>query len=293
MGKIRLKVIGDETAEQEQKEEHKRKAEQKEARKAQVKGVGLGGGERINTVGVTEEEIAKELDAAKETRTETGEQDKTSEAKSASGGKESRGNKKKKAEARIRSKRHVSNTNLVANVTTYPIKNGIEVLRKFKKSNFDETVELHINVKEKGISGQVSLPHGTGKKLKIRIADDALVAEVEAGKINFDVLVATPDMMPKLAKVARTLGPKGLMPNPKNGTISDKPEQVVEKLSAGQVNYKTEAAAPLIHLSVGKLSFEDEKLVENIKAILASIGPARIDKVTLKSSMSPAVTIQV
>ncbi|OGH12839.1 MAG: hypothetical protein A2776_02100 [Candidatus Levybacteria bacterium RIFCSPHIGHO2_01_FULL_40_10] len=293
MGKIRLKVIGDETAEQEQKEEHKRKAEQKEARKAQVKGVGLGGGERINTVGVTEEEIAKELDAAKETRTETGEQDKTSEAKSASGGKESRGNKKKKAEARIRSKRHVSNTNLVANVTTYPIKNGIEVLRKFKKSNFDETVELHINVKEKGISGQVSLPHGTGKKLRIRIADDALVAEVEAGKINFDVLVATPDMMPKLAKVARTLGPKGLMPNPKNGTISDKPEQVVEKLSAGQVNYKTEAAAPLIHLSVGKLSFEDEKLVENIKAILASIGPARIDKVTLKSSMSPAVTIQV
>src|SRR3989344_6363954 len=255
MGKIRLKVIGDETAEQEQKEEHKRKAEQKEARKAQVKGVGLGGGERINTVGVTEEEIAKELDAAKEPRTETGEQDKTSEAKSASGGKESRGNKKKKAEARIRSKRHVSNTNLVANVTTYPIKNGLEILRKFKKSNFDETVELHINVKEKGTSGQITLPHGTGKTLRIKVADDATIELIEKGKIDFDVLVATPDMMPKLARVAKVLGPRGLIPNPKNGTISANPAEVIEKLSKGQVSYKTEAAVPVIHMSVGKLSF--------------------------------------
>ena len=182
---------------------------------------------------------------------------------------------------------------MVANKTSYPLTSGIELLRKFKKSSFDETVELHINVVEKGVSGQVSLPHGTGKKLNIKIADDALIAEVEKGKIDFDILVATPDMMPKLAKVARVLGPKGLMPNPKAGTISQKPEEVVEKLSAGQVSYKTEAANPLIHMSVGKLSFEDKQLQENINKVISAIGPAKISKVTLKSTMSPAVVIQV
>ena len=120
-----------------------------------------------------------------------------------------------------------------------------------------------------------------------------IIEEIEKGKIDFDVLVATPAMMPKLAKVAKILGPRGLMPNPKNGTISQNPESVVEKLAAGQVNYKTEAEAPIIHMSVGKVSFEEKQIQENISAVLTSIGEAKINNITLKSTMSPAVKVQV
>lgn len=289
MGKIRLKVVGDETAEQEQKQKAKAR---KEGKKAQVKGVGLGGGQRITTVGISEEEIAKELEgkptilphpsAGQEETTESSEPSVTARKKS-----------KRKAKARVRSKRYAENSSFIAKKTSYPISNGIDLLRKFKKSNFDETVELHINTREKGISGQVTLPHGTGKKLRIAIANDDLISEIEKGKIDFDVLVAEPSVMAKLAKVARILGPRGLMPNPKNGTISDNPAQVVEKLSAGQVSYKTESQAPIIHMSVGKLSFEDKKLEENISAVLSSVGATKIETVTLKSSMSPAIKIQL
>lgn len=289
MGKVKVRVIGDETQEQEQLEEQKKKREAKQLeKKAQVKGVNLGGGERINSVGVSEEEIAREIEAEK-----SGEKtEKTAESEPEEAKKSKARGKKRKAEARIRSGRHNSNTGMVAKNTVYPVLSGIELLRKFKKSNFDETVELHINVKEKGVSGSVSLPHGTGKKLRIAVADDALIDAIEKGKIDFDVLVARPAQMAQLAKVARVLGPKGLMPNPKNGTISDNPEEVVKKLEGGQVSYKTEAAAPLIHMSVGKLSFEDKKLEENIKTILNSIGAAKISAVTLKSTMSPAIPLQ-
>lgn len=289
MGKIRLKVVGDETAEQEQKQKARAR---KEGKKAQIKGVGLGGGQRISTVGVSEEEIREEVSRVSGVSSvPQGNEEQDIKARDTRGTGGTRGTRKHIA--RVRSKRHTENSSAVAKKTTYPVSAGIELLRKFKKSNFDETVELHINTREKGIAGTITLPHGTGKKLRIKIADDALIGQIEQGKIDFDVLVATPDMMPKLAKVARILGPRGLMPNPKNGTISDKPEQVVEKLSAGQVSYKTEPQAPIIHMSVGKLSFADEQLSENISTILSSIGQAKISSVTLKSTMSPAIRIQI
>lgn len=282
MGKVKVKVIGDEQQEQEALEEQKKRREEKQAaKKAAVKGVNLGGGERINSVGVSEEEIAAQMEAEKAP-------EEASEATTEPAKKEK---KQRKAEARVRSSRHTSNTGMVAAKTSYPVKNGIEILRKFKKSNFDETVELHINVKEKGVNGQVHLPHGTGKTLRIKVADDALIEQIEKGKIDFDVLVAEPAMMPRLARVARVLGPRGLMPNPKNGTISANPQEVIEKLSKGQVSYKTEANAPVIHMSVGKLSFEDNALSDNISTVISSIGPSKISKITLKSTMSPAIVI--
>jgi large subunit ribosomal protein L1 len=189
-------------------------------------------------------------------------------------------------------KRHKENLSIVSKNQTYSIEQALEALKKFKKSKFDETVELHINTKEKGVSGQVTLPHGTGKTLVIKIADDTIIAEVAKGKINFDILVATPSMMPQLARVAKVLGPRGLMPNPKNGTITDKPEEAVKKLSAGQISYKTEAISPIIHVSVGKISFEDKKLKENIATLLSSVGAAKISSVTLKSTMSPAIRLE-
>lgn len=191
------------------------------------------------------------------------------------------------------SKRHQSNEKQMDKNKHYDIEEAVELLKKFKKSKFDETVELHINVTEKGVSGQVNLPHGTGKKLNIAVADDKIVEEVENGKINFDVLIAKPEMMPKLAKVARILGPRGLMPNPKNGTVTNNPDEVIEKLSAGQVSYKTEPQNPIIHLAVGKVSFEDDKIEENIKSVVNSIGASKIDQVVLKSTMSPGIKIAV
>lgn len=202
---------------------------------------------------------------------------------------------KKKFEkvARTNSKRHKANVALVDKTKTYSLKDAIENLKKFKSSKFDETVELHLNVSEKGISGQVTLPHGTGKKLRILVADDAIIEEISAGKINFDVLVARPEQMPKLAKVARILGPRGLMPNPKNGTVTPNPDEVIAKLSAGQMSYKTEAKDPIIHVSVGKVSFDDNKIEENVKTLLSSVGASKINQAILKSTMSPGIKIAV
>ncbi|PIR78942.1 MAG: hypothetical protein COX79_02345 [Candidatus Levybacteria bacterium CG_4_10_14_0_2_um_filter_36_16] len=286
MGKIRVKTIGDESLEQEEQKKLKEKREQKTLREGQ--GVAhlknMGGGQRITTVGPTEEEIlAQTLD-------QTSQEGTTSEAQSDSGGKTK---KEKFKKVKVFSKRYKENKNLVAKDTIYPLSEGISILRKFKKGKFDETVELHLNVKEKGISGQIPLPHGTGKKLRIKVADEALIAEVEKGKIDFDILIAAPATMPLLAKVAKILGPRGLMPNPKNGTITDKPDALIEKLSHGQVSYKTESEAPIIHLSVGKISFEDKQLEENIKTTLKTIGSEKINSVTLKSTMSPAIRLVV
>ncbi len=259
MGKVKVKVIGDEQAELEQLEEQKKRREAKAASKSESK-------EATET---TEEEAPEKSN------------------------KKSSYAKKNEEKIAAESKRHKQNQTHVAKNTNYPLSNAISTLRKFTASKFDETVELHINVKEKGVSGQVTLPHGTGKKLNIKIATDEIIEEIEKGKIDFDILVAEPSMMPKLAKVARVLGPRGLMPNPKSGTISDKPEETVEKLSQGQVSFKTESGAPIIHMSVGKLSFDDKKIEENISSALTAIGLAQISKVTLKSTMSPAVNIQL
>ncbi|EKD85818.1 MAG: 50S ribosomal protein L1 [uncultured bacterium] len=174
----------------------------------------------------------------------------------------------------------------------YSLSDALELLRKMKMAKFDETVELHINTTEAGISGQVKLPHGTGKEIRVAIADDDVLAEVEKNKINFDILIAEPSMMPKLARVAKVLGPRGLMPNPKNGTISDNPEEAMKKFQGGQINFKTESKIPLIHLSIGKTSFEDKELAENIKTIITAVKRDRIRKITLKSTMSPGIRLQ-
>ncbi len=191
------------------------------------------------------------------------------------------------------SKRHQANLKNVDKTKHYALPEAIEVLKKFKKGSFDETVELHINVTEKSVSGNLTLPHGTGKKLRIVVADDAVIDDVSKGKIDFDVLVAKPEQMPKLAKVARILGPRGLMPNPKAGTVTNNPQEVIDKLSAGQVTYKTEPQNPIIHMSVGKVSFENEKLAENIKTVLTEIGASKINQVVLKSTMSPGIKLAV
>lgn len=279
MGKIRVKTFGEEVSDQE-KEQKKREKEAKKAAKKAVKTSEEKSEEKKETVDTPKNKIAEKTatvtvkkEEAKETKTE----------------KKAKFRKEKKAIG----KKYKANLGLIKKDRQYALKEAIELLKSMTKSKFDETVELHINVKEKGTSGQVSLPHGTGKQIRIKVADEALIDAVLKGKIDFDILVAEPQMMPKLARVAKILGPKGLMPNPKAGTISPKPQEVVEKLSKGQVNYKTETEAPIIHLCVGKLSFENKQLTENINTVLSSVGQARITSATLKSTMSPGIKLQI
>lgn len=279
MGKVKVKVIGDALQEEARKEAEKVKREQKDLRKGKTTRVaGMQGGERTTAVGVSEKDIESLLDSVSD--------------KPAAEEKKAKKEKTKEKVKKTVSKRHIDNKKLTGAPQTQ-LSRSIELLRKFKSSSFDESVELHINAKEKGISGMVVLPHGTGKTLKIVVANDAVIAEIEKGKIDFDILVATPQMMPMLAKVAKVLGPKGLMPNPKNGTITTNTDDAVKKLSAGQISFKTESGAPLIHLMVGKLSFNDKQLEQNISTVLSAIGVSKIDKVTLKSTMSPAIHLHV
>lgn len=307
MGKIRVKTFEEASPEDEAKQKAKREAKKaekmaakNEQRQAQGKKVNpqsenVESEAEISTEEVVTEEILTATDADQEVVSPTptdAEKEKTAKsADSKSTGKTKKTKKEKFAKARVDSKRHKENLNVISRTQVYKIDQALEALKKFKKSKFDETVELHINTKEKGVSGQVTLPHGTGKTLVIKIADETIIAEVAKGKINFDVLVATPAMMPQLARVAKVLGPRGLMPNPKNGTITDKPDDAVKKLAGGQINYKTESEAPIIHARVGKLSFEDTKLKENIKIFVTTVGNDKINSVILKSTMSPAVKL--
>ena len=173
-------------------------------------------------------------------------------------------------------------------------------LEKTARVKFDPTVEVHVNLNpatlpkdKKNLSGTVTLPHGTGKKRVIAIADEALIERVQSGTIDFDVLVAHPSLMPKLAKVARILGPKGLMPNPKNGTVTPNPEKRAKELSGGELAWKTEPDQPVIHQSVGKASFSTTQLSENITSLISSVTASKILKLTLSSSMGPGIKVDL
>lgn len=174
----------------------------------------------------------------------------------------------------------------------YSPQEAFKLLCEIKKNKANETVEIHLNLKEK-ISGFLVFPHPFGKKQKVAIADDKLISQIEKGKINFDILVASPQIMPKLAKVAKILGPKGLMPNPKTGTIGSNPEEIKEKLEKGQVKFKTEPKFPLLHLAIGKISLGPERLLDNFKALLSKIPRRNILKAFITSTQSPSIKIEI
>src|SRR5581483_8221890 len=141
-----------------------------------------------------------------------------------------------------------------------------------------------------GMSAALTLPNSTGKSIRVAIVDDALLDEIAAGNINFDALLATPQYMPKLARFAPVLGPKGLMPNPKNGTLTPNPEVQKKKLEAGTTTVKTEKKAPLLHIQIGKVSMDTAKLAENLDAVIKSLG-TKLDGVTIAATMSPGVKV--
>lgn len=180
----------------------------------------------------------------------------------------------------------------------YELEEAIKIIKENKTAKFDETLEIHVRTgvdpkrSDQQVRGTVNLPHGTGKSKRIAvitstkakeakeagadvIGGEEMIDKIKSGKIfsgkeSFDILVATPEMMPKLAVVAKILGPKGLMPNPKTDTVTAKVKETVEALKKGKAAFKNDNSGN-IHQAVGKISFEDEKLAENIKAYLAAI----------------------
>lgn len=270
MGKIRVKTFGDEEQEQGEQRKQKEKREQKILRQAQDKDVAQ------NAAEVSPEE-------------------KLSEAKSAPAGKpvvaKSREARSGSARKKERSKNYLAKASLLDRKNKYSISEALDLIAQMPVSGWDETVELHVNTVRTGQFGTVMLPHGTGKRVVVAIASDALIAEIEKGKIDFDILLAEPEMMPKLARVARFLGPKGLMPNPKNGTVSKNPQSAAKQFENGQLAIKTEGKFPILHLTIGKVSFGKEKLTDNIEAILEVVKTQNIKNATLKSTMSPGVKI--
>lgn len=201
--------------------------------------------------------------------------------------------KKKTRLPRRRSKRYLALKKLVDRKKTYPIKDAVKLLREISQVKFDAAVELHAVLTIDKLSGELALPHGTGKTQTVAIASDELLAKLNDGVIDFDILISEPKFMPKLAKFAKILGPKGLMPNPKTGTISEKPEEVKKKLAAGAFRYKSEPKAPLIHLVIGRLSFKDSQLEENILETIKTLMPKNLSLVYLCSSMSPSIKVDI
>lgn len=175
----------------------------------------------------------------------------------------------------------------------YSIADAIEALCPYASKKFDETLEIAIRLgvdvtkADQNIRGMLSLPNGTGKTVRVAVftansQDEAkkagadvvggeeLIEKVAGGEINFDRVIATPDMMPKMSKIARVLGPKGLMPNPKLGTVTNNVAEAVKTAKAGQIEYRAEKKG-IIHAGIGKMSFETAKLVENAVALIEQL----------------------
>ncbi len=175
----------------------------------------------------------------------------------------------------------------------YPLPEALKLLRDISYAKMDATVELHLNLTEKNQSANVELPFSTGKTKKIAVANDQTLEKIEKNQIDFDILVASPSQMAKLVKFAKTLGPRGLMPNPKNGTIADNPEETAKKMAASAtVSLKTDKDSVAVHTTLGKLSQKDEEILANIKAVLSAFS-LKLKNATLKSTMSPGIKISL
>ena len=189
---------------------------------------------------------------------------------------------------------------------------AIKILKNNTFAKFDETLEIAINLKinsektDQNIRGVINLPKGSGKSIRVAVmakgdkakqalaagadivGDEDLVQQVSSGQINFDLLIATPDMMPVIGKIGKILGPKGLMPNPKLGTVTPDVSKAVKNAKSGQVQYKNDKAG-IVHAGIGKLNFKDEDLLENIRAFYNSIHKNKPD--SIKGSFIKKVTI--
>ena len=204
----------------------------------------------------------------------------------------------------------------------YPIDEAVEVLKSFPPSKFDETIEFSANLgvdpkhADQQVRGTVLLPHGTGKTIRVLVltrgekeqeaknagADSVgsveIIEKIKEGWFDFDIAIATPDMMGEVGKLGKLLGPRGLMPNPKSGTVTFDVAKAVREAKAGKIEYRVDKGAN-IHVPVGKMSFEKQKLVDNIKALAQELMRAKpasakgkyIKSMYISSTMGPSLAI--
>lgn len=172
----------------------------------------------------------------------------------------------------------------------YQVTEAVALCKTTSYSKFVGTLELHLQTKKHPYTVTVNLPYSMGKEKRIEVASEATLAKLAKGTIDFDLLLATAEMMPRLVPFAKLLGPKGLMPNPKTGTLI-KSEKEAKKFGGNSITLKTEKEAPLIHTVAGKLSADDKELVANVEAILNALDVKQIIRGFLKPTMGPSVRI--
>jgi large subunit ribosomal protein L1 len=219
-------------------------------------------------------------------------------------------------------KRYRAAYDTVDRTRAYPPAEAVALIKETASTKFDESVELHVrlgvNVRhaEEQLRGTLALPHGLGKELSVivfakgdaareakeagadEVGADELAEKVEGGWTEFDVAIATPDLMPVVGKLGRILGPQGKMPNPKVGTVTDDVRKAVEESKAGKVEYRTDRQA-VVHLTIGKASFDQRRLLENYAAAIEEIVRAKpaaakgryLLSITLASTMGPGVRV--
>lgn len=220
-------------------------------------------------------------------------------------------------------KRYVESAKLVDRANLYDVDEAVSILKKTASAKFDETVEAHIRLGVDGrhadqqVRGAVVLPHGTGKKVRVLVfAKGDKVAEAEAagadfvggdelvpkiqkeGWLDFDVVVATPDMMGIVGRLGRILGPKGLMPNPKAGTVTMDVTKAINDIKAGKIEYRLDKSN-IIHVPVGKASFTEEQLADNFHTLIGAINKAKpaaakgqyLKSVVITSTMGPGIKL--
>lgn len=231
---------------------------------------------------------------------------------------------KEEIKLKKRGKKYENAIELVDRTKTYDLNEAVALVKKTATANFDETVELAFRLgvdpkqADQNIRGAVVLPHGTGKTQRVLvfakgekikeaedagadyIGDEEIIAKINGGWFDFDVIVATPDMMGEVGKLGRVLGPKGLMPNPKTGTVTFEVEKAVEDIKAGKVEYRVDKSANL-HVVVGKVSFDDQQLIENLETMIETVVRVKpqssrgvyIRNAAIASTMGPGIKIDV
>ncbi|MCM1989634.1 50S ribosomal protein L1 [Oceanirhabdus seepicola] len=219
-------------------------------------------------------------------------------------------------------KNYVESAKIVDRNTLYTPAEAIELVQKTAKAKFDETIELHVKLgvdprhADQQVRGAVVLPHGTGKTVRVLVfakgekakeaeaagadfvGSDELVAKIQQGWFGFDVAVATPDMMGVVGRIGRVLGPKGLMPNPKSGTVTFDVEKAINDIKAGKVEYRVDKTS-IVHVPIGKKSFDGEKLSENFQTLMGALVKAKpaaakgqyVKSVSVASTMGPGIKI--
>lgn len=205
--------------------------------------------------------------------------------------------KPKKGKAKIRSKKYQAVKVLIDVKEKYDLDEALALVKKTSMTKFDGNVEVHIRLtgkmgKPEQVRGLLQYPHSTGRSIAVIILDEKLIDEIaESKKIAADIYLATPALMPKVGKLAKILGPKGKMPNPKAGTITVDPEKTKKNLEGGQVEYKTDAGGN-IHQVIGKVSGKTEELSANFKELLSALPSDKIASLYLCATMGPAVKIK-